>query len=178
MFSFLILAGGKSRRMGVNKADLLYRGETFLNRLIKKAANIGFEEILVSGKHIADVIPDRGPLGGIYSGLLAASKPLCFVTSVDLPLISESTIKNLIEQHLASRRHPITVLKNNGQIEPLIGVFDRSLCEQIKNMIEINPVSVFRLLDAAGFSCYDHKDSKNEIRSVNTKEDYKWLIEQ
>ena len=176
--SFLILAGGKSGRMGIDKADLLYRDETFLDHLISKAKKIGFEEILVSGKQIPDLIPDRGPLGGIYSGLLSITKPLCFVISVDLPQISENTIRNMIEQHTNSGKYLITVLNHRGRIEPLIGVFDRSLCETIRKEIEIRPVSVFRLFDIAGFSCYDHTNSENEIRSVNTLEDYEWLIKQ
>ena len=74
-YSLLLLAGGKSARMGTNKAELVYEGRTFLSHMLDKARKLGIERCYISGYtaqrddvcSVQDQYPDRGPLGGLHA---------------------------------------------------------------------------------------------------------------
>ena len=78
-YSLLLLAGGKSARMGTSKAELLYEGKSFLAHMLDKAKKLGITRFFISGYSspnedvttVWDQYPDRGPLGGIHAGLKA-----------------------------------------------------------------------------------------------------------
>ena len=104
----IILAGGKSTRMGTDKADLIVNGKTFLEIQADKLRRIGISDICLSGhssplsytRCVADIKPGLGPLGGIYSCFVSCSCRYALVLSVDTPLISESSLKSLLRKHL------------------------------------------------------------------------------
>ena len=96
-YSGIILAGGKSSRMGQDKATLKLDGLTLVEKLAGNMQPI-FKEIIVvtaaPGKinlpgltEVADTYADAGPLGGIEAGLKAASCPLCMVMACDTPFV-------------------------------------------------------------------------------------------
>ena len=63
--SGIVLAGGRSSRMGTDKAGLSFRGMTLLEWQVSKLQRLGIEEIIISGSRgVRDVFPGRGPLGG------------------------------------------------------------------------------------------------------------------
>ncbi len=181
--SFLILAGGKSSRMGTEKADLEYGGKTFLNGLIHKANEIGFEEIIISGYRgelynisiINDELENRGPLGGMYSCFKATKNELCFVVSVDVPQIEKSLITLLLDFH-QTHQNPITLLCQGSKIEPLIGVYPTYLYKDIYKIIKDGSAPVFKLLDKFGYSLYHTKSNNIIVSNINTPEDYKQLL--
>ena len=175
--SFLILAGGKSHRMGTNKADLDFHGLTFLETLIEKARKMGFTDIIVSGypHEISSITPimdeyeSRGPLGGMYS---------CFkaVITVDVPQLVEETILSLIDFHL-KEKNQITLLSQNGKIEPLIGVYPTNSYKKIAPIIENGSAKVFRLIDQYNYRIFSLADEDNIMANINTPEDYQRIIE-
>ena len=88
-----ILAGGKSKRMGEDKARLWHGGETFLAHLLRELRE--FDEVLLSVEDrrawadapcrvVEDQLPDFGPVEGIYQLLRAARNPYVLVTAIDL----------------------------------------------------------------------------------------------
>ena len=95
IYSLLLLAGGRSSRMGANKAELLYDDKTFLAHMLDKARSLGIEKCFISGyrsqrgdvQAVPDQFPDRGPLGGIHAGLKAIDTPYCLVLPIDAPLL-------------------------------------------------------------------------------------------
>ena len=97
-FSMIILAGGKSLRMGTDKADLILGEKTFLQIQIEKEKQLGIEDIQVSGYRgtqctcpvTPDRIPGKGPLGGLEICLRRAKWEKCLVLSVDVPLVPVS----------------------------------------------------------------------------------------
>ncbi|MBK5243672.1 MAG: molybdenum cofactor guanylyltransferase [Eubacteriaceae bacterium] len=177
--SYIILAGGKSRRMGVNKAELDFFGRTFLETQITKARTMGFTDIIVSGypfevlsiTPIMDEFKDRGPLGGMYSSFKVAKNKFCFVICVDVPQIVESTILSLInfQEH---EKKDITLLCQNGKIEPLIGIYPTSSYKKIYPIIENGSAAVFRLIDEYDYSVFRVNDNGNVMANINTPEDY------
>lgn len=177
--SFVILAGGKSSRMGRDKLELKFDGISFLDILIGKANELQSAQIIVAGKasnrqgvlSVPDEITGRGPLGGIHAGLKAARYPYCFVISGDVPQISISTIRALAGTH-STGRNAITLLQHGGRIEPLIGMYNTNLHESIKETITEAAVPVFAYLDKTGFATYDFKGNDREVYNINTLQDY------
>ncbi|MBI3267424.1 MAG: molybdenum cofactor guanylyltransferase [Planctomycetes bacterium] len=100
-----ILAGGRSRRMGTDKAFLTLAGQTLLDRQLALFRGL-FAEVLVAANDlercarpgirvVPDAYPERASLVGIYSALRAASEPWCFVAACDMPFLEPSLIRYL-----------------------------------------------------------------------------------
>ena len=181
--SFLILAGGKSLRMGTDKADLVYHGHTFLETLIEKARKMGFTDIIISGypheisgiTPVADELEGRGPLGGMYSCFKKAKNKYCFIVCVDVPQLVDDTIFSLIDFHL-KEKNEITLLSQNGKIEPLIGVFPTSSYEKILPIIRDHSAKVFRLIDQYDYKIFSVNDESKTMANINTPEDYQQIL--
>lgn len=170
--SGIILAGGKSTRMGgPNKAELPFHGMTLLLWQEEKLRKMGIGEILISGygKYmIPDDIPGKGPLGGLYSALRRASAKQCLVLPVDVPLVPQKALEELIRMH----RGGITILESEGKIEPLIGVYDAGLAESILPMLQSGSTSVRRLLDLRGYRTVPFSGPSEFLTNCNTPEAY------
>jgi len=179
-FSMVILAGGQSRRMGYDKADLLCGRQTFLECQIQKARQLGIGDILVSGYHgmatptariIPDRFPGRGPLGGLETCLRAAAHEKCLVLSVDIPLAPVAELERLMEQSLAASA-PVTILESRGREQPLIGVYDRSLSDAMLREITVHKGSVFALIRRVGYEVYESPAHPRLFSNINTPEEY------
>ncbi|MCC7259481.1 MAG: molybdenum cofactor guanylyltransferase [Alphaproteobacteria bacterium] len=94
----VILAGGKSSRMGHDKAQLRYGGKTLLEHMEALLRSAGISQVYIShAEHIADVIPGHGPLSGIHATLKALHgkyAQLLYVP-VDMPQISPARLRAL-----------------------------------------------------------------------------------
>jgi molybdopterin-guanine dinucleotide biosynthesis protein A len=141
-----VLAGGKSSRMGRDKAALVVGGETFLARQLRLLAKIGVAERLVitapwSGpseapyrdlpvevRQIQDRIPDAGPLAGLEAALSAATADLVLVLAVDLPAMSAEFLRRL--QALATPGCGVVPL-HDGVAEPLVAIYPRQARAEI-----------------------------------------------
>lgn len=180
-FSAVILAGGKSSRMGSCKAELPWGGKTLVEHQADRIMALGITDIMVSGysrpvtgtRYVPDLYPEKGPLGGIHACLCAAKKAACFVISVDAPLFSPDEMKMLIEAHLAGDSS-ITVAKHCGTLEPLIGVYDSNLSDAAGEILQGTNTSVKRLLDQTGFAVCEFSD-ENSVRNCNTPDEYNKL---
>jgi molybdopterin-guanine dinucleotide biosynthesis protein A len=133
-FSAVILAGGKSSRMGRDKAFLETCGQTLLARQIQLARKTGASEIFISGREGADYsafgcrvlkdnFPDAGPLTGIERALDAAKSPLLLVLAVDLP---EMTVEFLQRLSAGCSETCGVIPKLAGHIEPLAAFYPRA----------------------------------------------------
>lgn len=138
----LILCGGKSRRMGRTKAFLPYQGTTMIAHMIKTVRPLFSEVFLVANEPqlfedlgvdvVKDILPYRGPLGGILSGLLVASHHYSFVLACDLPFVDEKLIEDM-----ASHRYgkDVLVLKHSRGIEPLIGIYSKNCVTSLEESL-------------------------------------------
>src|SRR3972149_1031162 len=101
-----ILAGGKSSRMGTDKALLKIGDAAFIERIARTARSVFERVILISDANekysslplpiYLDLFPQCGPLGGLHSALVHSSTPYVFVTPCDLPLITAAMIQELV----------------------------------------------------------------------------------
>lgn len=180
--AFAILAGGRSNRMGSNKAELVLKGRRFVDILIDKAKEAGFQSISVSGHDpqnkevdfVSDQFTDRGPLGGIHAVLKQCNQEMSFIISVDVPFIQCRTIRDIVEAHKKSSC-PVTLLRHNEKVEPLIGVYNRHVYEEIERLIMVGGAPVFRALDKTGYGCWDFTGDPKTILNVNTEKDFRQL---
>jgi molybdopterin-guanine dinucleotide biosynthesis protein A len=143
-FSAVILAGGKSRRMGNDKAFLSLDGKPLLLRQIESAREIGAEEIFISGKPESDytafgcgVLTDRfedaGPLSGVERALAAASNSLLLVLAVDMPGMNAMPLREILGRCTQNRG---AIPRVAGQLEPLAAVYPKSALKLATHLLE------------------------------------------
>ncbi len=200
-FSGIILAGGKSSRMKTDKSKLLLGGRILLEIQIEKLENLGCDDIIVSGKsfhsanaltppgsdsladphqspyvsQVSDLIPDLGPMGGLYSCFLKCKHSCALVMSVDVPLLSEDTLNMLLSAHL-DNNPDATVLTYNGHPEPLIGVYNTSHADLCKELIDNKKLAIRALLERLDCQYYDFHGDPYELLNCNTPEDYEQIL--
>lgn len=175
-FSAVILADGYSSRIGKNKAELLFEGKRLIDHQGRRLRMLGIEDILIAGyegpaeygRCVPDLVPHRGPLSGIYMGLSEAAHTDCLVLRVDAPLVPFSVLVELMEQHCAG----VTMLEHNGQLEPLIGIYNSSLAPLCGEILSGGNPSVKRLLEKCAFSTIQCELPATPIKKCDTPERY------
>lgn len=182
--SAVILAGGRSSRMGTDKAELQWNGSTLIEHQVNKVRSLGIRDVVLSGytksvdgtRSAVDIFPGKGPLAGIHAGLLAARNPHCLVLSVDVPLVPEETLSSLIRAHIAGENR-ITVLTHGTMTEPLIGVYERALVPDAESILRSDNTSVRVLFEKAGVSAYEYAGNEALLFNCNTPSEYRALLQ-
>jgi molybdopterin-guanine dinucleotide biosynthesis protein A len=131
-----ILAGGKSARMGSDKAFLRLGDETLLSRALKVAGAVAGEVRIVGdarkfaafGRVIEDVYRDRGPLGGIHGALSSSATELNLMLAVDLPFVGSDFLEYLLLRARESGAM-VTVPRAGGGLQPLCAAYRRRFAE-------------------------------------------------
>lgn len=137
----VILAGGASRRMGKDKANLRFGEQTLLQSVIATLQPL-FAEVIISVREIrpgvalrqvCDDPAHRGPLGGLLAGLEAAKTPWIFLVACDMPFISPA-----VAEYLAQRRgrHQAVVPMVHGHPQPLAAFYAQSCLVPIRNLLQ------------------------------------------
>ena len=179
----VILAGGRSSRMGSCKAELLWNNWNLLEHQIEKMRKLGIEDIVVSGyspapqgtRFAPDIFLNKGPLCGVHAGLAAAKYPHCLVTGVDTPLVPVEVLSELIGFHIDSASR-ITVLAHGDKIEPTIGVYDSVLDGKCEQILMTDKTSIRQLLNLVGYSEYPFTGDERLLCDCNTPEDYRFAV--
>ena len=153
----IILAGGKSSRLGRNKALQTIGGKSLIQWVIDRVALLSNEVILVTGngeaipssssariRITADIYPAKGPLAGIHSGLVAASTPRAMVVSCDTPFLNVRFLEYLIQIHTTC---DIVVPRVRDKVEPLCAVYSRNCLAHIQKLLEQNELTIVKLFD-------------------------------
>ena len=142
-FDAVILAGGKSSRMGRDKAFLEFSGQPLLARQISLACGIGASEIFISGRArvdysifncpvLKDQFPNAGPLAGMASALDAVRQPLLLVLAVDMANMTGDFLKKL---HAHCQNGAGAVPLCDGVIEPLAAFYPKSTGELAQKLL-------------------------------------------
>lgn len=127
-----VLAGGKSTRMGADKAFLTYGGSTLLVRTLELVRKFARDVSILGSSNkfahyapvIEDICPDRGPLGGIHAALTASQSDLNLMLAVDMPFVSADFLSYLVEQ---ARGAPavVTLPQTDNRLQPLAAIYRR-----------------------------------------------------
>lgn len=130
-----IIAGGKSSRMGTDKAFVKVLGRPLIEDLIENLSGLGQETILITnqpdGYHylglplFSDVLPDKGALGGLYTALYHSTQPRTLCVACDMPFINRPLLEHLLA---LSTEGDVIVPRLNGEAEPFRAVYAREAC--------------------------------------------------
>ncbi|MBF6598201.1 MAG: molybdenum cofactor guanylyltransferase [Fermentimonas sp.] len=151
----VILAGGKSSRMGFNKASAEINGETMLNIMIEKLCEVTPNIIVSSGSisypdipwlQIPDEFPQYGPMGGIYSILKTSTTNLNLIVSCDIPLVSVSLLKYIVSEAKENGALITVPVDCTGQPQMLCAVYHKDILSILKQQIESNQLKMKSLL--------------------------------
>lgn len=182
--SAILLAGGKSSRMGRDKAALPFRGMTLLEWQLQRLWSLGVEDIMLSGlcremtgiRVVPDEFPGRGPLSGLHACMKAAAYPDCLVLSVDVPLVPLPALAELVRVHRETGGK-VTLLRHGDKWEPLMGVYQSELFRDAERILQEKNTAVRRLLDETGFQVVDWPHDEGLFLNCNTPEDYERLCQ-
>ncbi len=139
----IILAGGKSSRMGTDKGLLTLNNKPFIQYCIEALQPLVSEIIIVSShtdhdafqvKRIGDIIEDAGPVSGIYSGLKASKTTYNLILSCDIPLIHTSVLKQLIAA--VDDTSEIIQMESRNKTMPLIALYKKSCGEKFLKQLQ------------------------------------------
>lgn len=178
-FSAIVLAGGKSSRMGRDKADLPFLGTSLLEYQISLLKHLGLDDIMVSGKDcslpgvrcIPDLCPERGPLAGIASCMREARHESCLVMAVDTPLVREDTLRALLKAY-AEGSEKITLLECQGHWEPLLAVYCSDLYPLAEKILETGRGSMRELIQSVPHRFLEYREDPELLMNCNTPEAY------
>jgi molybdenum cofactor guanylyltransferase len=139
----ILLAGGKSRRMGEDKRYLLVGEQTLLERGLSVLHSI-FQEVLVviakdsdplgvDARVVRDQVPECGSLGGLYTGLIQATTPWIFVVACDMPFLNHAVIDLFTNRRGAV---DIVMAKLAGQLHPMHALYGKRCLPVVEQMIQ------------------------------------------
>lgn len=145
----IVLIGGRSRRMGSDKAALVFDGETLLQRTVRALAEVADEIVVVRapGRALPEVVSDRpvrvvddpvegeGPLVGMATGLAAVSAPVAIVVGVDMPFLQAPLLRLLVERVTAGSRWVLPIAEHRPQ--PLCSAFARDALPVLRAHIAV-----------------------------------------
>jgi molybdopterin-guanine dinucleotide biosynthesis protein A len=180
-----ILAGGKSSRMGQNKAFMSLGGHRLIDRVVHVLKDIFAELFLVTNTPdlyadlgmpmVSDVFPEKGALGGIYSAVYHASAPYCFVVACDMPFLQATVIRYLVE-HMAD--HDVVIPDVYGEMQPLHAIYNKACLTPIRQRLDANRLKVIgffsdvqvRIVTADEILPYD--PPLRTFQNLNTPEEF------
>jgi molybdopterin-guanine dinucleotide biosynthesis protein A len=154
----IVLAGGRSTRLGRDKASELLLGRPLLQRVVDRVAPLVAEVVIVRAKsqaipvlacpvplHIVDdAYPGAGPLGGIYAGLLATTAERSLAVACDMPMLSPLLLGELLRQ----RPGCDVVLPVTDRPQPLHAVYSRACIPPMRARLEAGDLKLTYFLDA------------------------------
>jgi molybdenum cofactor guanylyltransferase len=184
---YIILAGGKSKRLGRNKINEVIGGITLINRVINVLSAFNGEIILVTAEDsslpetftypkiskVQDLYPGKGMIGGIITGLSASKNFYNLVVASDMPFLSPALIRYMISN---AKGNDLVAYKNQNELEPLHAIYTKN-CLPILEEIMLKDRRIFELLgqvkvrylSSAEINQYDTK--KISFFNVNTESD-------
>jgi molybdopterin-guanine dinucleotide biosynthesis protein A len=138
----VILAGGKSRRMGRPKLFIDIGGIPMFERVYRVCEAVFTEVIIVANDSepfrrydahlVPDIIPGKGPLGAIYTGLVHASQDHCFCVAADMPFLNIRLIRHMIER---SAEGDVIIPKTSDGHHPLHAIYAKGCLKPIETLL-------------------------------------------
>ncbi|MGB6066407.1 MAG: molybdenum cofactor guanylyltransferase [Desulfomonilaceae bacterium] len=183
--SGILLAGGGSRRMGgINKALLEVGGR----RIIERAASVlrkVFREVLVITNSpedfrflglpmFTDLLPGRGSLGGLYTGLSACAGIYGFLVACDMPFLSEDVIKYMVDM---IDGYDVVLPRTSGGFEPLHAAYSKACLPHIEGLLQREDLKIANFFDKVKVSEVPEADlvrfdpELRFIMNINTPQD-------
>jgi molybdopterin-guanine dinucleotide biosynthesis protein A len=166
----VVLTGGKSSRMGRPKALLPFDGEPLIVHIVRHLKRVFAETVVVAAPEqelpllpvalVRDQVAYQGPVSGIYRGLKAATKEVCFVTSCDAPFLDLALISHLLSEISDC---DVVVPFWQERFQPLHAVYRRSVAPLLHEQLERGELRPIFLYDKVR----TRKVNEDEIRTLD-----------
>ncbi len=136
-----VLAGGKSSRMEQDKGMMLLNGKPMISYVLDMMSSLQLSIKIIAGSDqylqlgyevIKDIVPGKGPMGGLYTAFNYSSKPYIFLISCDTPFIPAAAAERLLR---AAENRQATVAEVLKKINPLFAVYHHSLNQEVSACI-------------------------------------------
>ena len=153
----IVLAGGKNLRLGRSKALEIIGGKSLIERVTERLKSITNQLIIVTSKEqaglpfihgaevVADIYPGKGPLGGIYTGLMASRSEQNIVVACDMPFLNTKLLRHMAE--LSPGYDAVVPRLGEGKIEPLHSVYSKSCLPVIRIRLENDQLEIIPSLE-------------------------------
>ena len=176
-----ILAGGKSTRMGADKAFVTLDGQTLLARALNVARSITPNVRIVGdpakfapfAPTVEDIFPNCGPLAGIHAALRSSQTDLNLILAVDVPFVSSALLHYLI-QRARNNAATVTVAQTEGGYQPLCALYRRNFAEAAEQSLQAGRYKIDVLFTPATTQTITEKEleaaglSPSLFRNLNT----------
>lgn len=153
LFSIVILVGGRSTRLGQDKVFVDIGGQTLIQRVLDRLAPLDAPFVLVAAEPVADpvarygrdvpVVADRypggGSLGGLFTGLAAATTDAAFVMAVDMPFINPDLIRHLADRGLD---HDVVIPLVDERPQPTHALYTKRCLDPIERRLQANDLKM------------------------------------
>jgi molybdopterin-guanine dinucleotide biosynthesis protein A len=184
-----VLAGGKSSRMGADKAFLDFGGQTLLDRALNVMGTVCDRVAIVgdparfakyeSAKHgwvVADIFPGCGPLAGIHAALVSSTAELNLMLAVDMPFVSAELLAFLF----GAAEDPdsiVTVPRTGKGLQPLSAVYRRDFSAVADQALRAGKYKIDAAFSSVAVRVIDEAElaaagfSERNFFNVNTPQD-------
>ena len=186
--SGVALAGGMSRRLGRNKAVEQIGGQSLIERVVYRLSQVTSETIVVVAEEsrtealglprwvrtAADLYPDCGSLGGIFTGLSAAQGDYGIVVACDMPFLNTGLLQFMVD---LAPDFDVVVPRLNGRPEPLHAIYSKSCLDPIESRLKRQDLKIALFFEEVRVAYVDEEDldlfdpDRLSFFNVNTQED-------
>ena len=185
----IILAGGKSSRFGSDKAMYKIEQKPMLENIVEKLEAF-FDNIYIIGnekqklkevnrqiKFLSDIIPDKGPLGGLYTGLSESDSQFNYLQACDMPFICEEYLNFMKSYIKEDSNYDAYIPVKDGYLEPFVGIYNKSIKNDILKLIKKEQLNFDYLFNEINIKKIPEEeiekvaDPKKIFFNINRKED-------
>jgi molybdopterin-guanine dinucleotide biosynthesis protein A len=188
--SAIVLSGGRSKRLGADKALLLLDGQPLLARTIETMATLSDDLIVVTNdpeshrpaarpaRLVPDVTPGIGSLMGIYSGLRACRHPQAIVVACDMPFLSVVLLRYMIS---LAGDYDVVIPRQGRWFEPLHAIYGRNCLPAIEQVLASGQRQIVAFFDDVRVRYVDEEEldvfdpHRLSFLNVNTSEDWELI---
>lgn len=164
----VVLSGGRSSRMRSNKAFVEVHGQRIIESVIAKLSGIMDDILLVTNdpesyikyenkrlRVVTDIIPNKGPLSGIHSGLHYARYDHIVAVACDMPFLNTGLLLYMINQ---ADGWDAVVPRIGDYFQPLCAVYDKNCHNQVQNALMNEQLKISRLYEQMNIRYVDDKE--------------------
>jgi molybdenum cofactor guanylyltransferase len=184
----MILAGGKSIRMGQDKAFIEVNGVPIILRVLAVLNRLFHETIIVANQKepyaglntpvYRDLAPGQGALGGLYTGLVHSTFQYSFCVACDMPFLNRALIEYLLTR---IEQYDAVVPRTSDGLQPLHAIYSKKCLEPIRHLLDLEKTKIMDFYPLIKVGILDEKEflpldpEKRSFTNVNTPEELQML---
>lgn len=177
--SGLVLAGGRSRRFGTDKAHYPVAGTPMIRRVydalhplvasVRVSVRTADQPVPLPAERVVDRFPNAGPLAGLHAGLDVASTPWVLAVACDLPFLTGNVLDRLIAARTEDMR-PVVARTPDGRLQPLCACYPSAAADAARRLLDRSDLALHAFLDALRPLCVVDVPAE-PLRNINERSD-------